>query len=96
MTRSIQHYAPLITPICGMLGAIVAISPVQFPLSDTAVMLGFAFVGALILGIPAGTLFWAMSRKEPCANSFWLGMMIAYCICIFAVFYLVIYAIRSV
>lgn len=79
-----------------MLGAIVAINPIQCPLYDAAVILGFAIVGALILGIPAGTLFWAMSSTEPRANSFWLVAMIAYCICVFAVFYLPIHAIRSV
>jgi hypothetical protein len=96
MTRSTLQYAPLITPLCGVLGSVVAMSLVQPPFYDAALMLGFAFVGALILGIPAGALFWAMRCNASRNRNVWTGIMLAYCIFIFAVFYLPIYSIGSV
>ncbi|MCU0717721.1 MAG: hypothetical protein MUD03_16500 [Pirellula sp.] len=96
MARQVLLYAPLITPLCGVLGAVVAIGS-RYPLpDDSAIMLGFVTIGALILGVPAGMLFWAMSGEDLGTNRFWFGVMLAYCICIFALFYFPIDAIGSI
>jgi hypothetical protein len=48
------------------------------------------------LGVPAGMLFWTMNSNEDRTKRLWTGIMIAYCIALFTLFYLPINGLTSV
>ena len=81
------RFAPIITPVCGMLGAIVALMPLRNPHYDLSLVLSIAGAATLILGVPPGILFWAMSKGNDQPKRLWMGVMSVYCVCLFVMFY---------
>ena len=96
MTRYLLRFAPAITPCCGVLGAIADLVALRNPMTDGIQIFGFVILGAAILGVPAGLLFWTMNVNDEGTTRLWTGIMIAYCIVLFTLFYLPIHGLASV
>lgn len=96
MARYLLRFAPIITPCCGLLGAIGGAISNYNAMAGGTLVIGFVIASAMILGVPAGFLFWAMSINGKRAKGLWAGIMIAYCLVLFTLFYLPIYGLVSV
>lgn len=44
-------------------------------LQETSIMLGFAMVAAILIGLPLGTLLFLTGKGKPLENRFWNGLM---------------------
>ncbi|XZE35625.1 hypothetical protein SH501x_001127 [Pirellulaceae bacterium SH501] len=96
MSRHLLRFAPAITPCCGVLGAIAGFVPLRSPLTDGIQIFGFVILAAAILGGPAGLLFWTMNVSDEGTKRLWTGIMIAYCVVLFTLFYIPIHALASI
>lgn len=96
MTRYLLRFAPAITPCCGVLGAITGLVSHRRLQTDELQIFGFVILAAAILGVPAGLLFWTMTVNVEGSKGLWTGIMIAYCVVLFTLFFLPIHGLVSV